>query len=266
MKVKYKYFLILLFTFVNTTSCSVLFTNDFEIDHKVLNMAETEVYSLKNRSGVLESYDPRAALANQAGQRIFSSVVQYLQSTKKTKVLEALRYEVVILNDNKMDCYSLGGGKIIIHAGLLNLLTSEDEIAYVIAHELAHEIEKHSYKKLKSSLLADIGQNIIANVVDNEDKSKELYLSAFGVTSSAFGGMKFSSKEEMDADELALLWVAKSQYNPKAAPTVIAKLESLASGGMKVTFIEVHPTSQQLRSKIEALSEKYFQEYFLPSR
>lgn len=265
MKTKFTLYLVLFLTIISQTSCSALLTNDFAVDHKVIGLAETEVNNLRMRTGVIDSYDPRAAMAYQAGQKIYNTITFYLQDKGKEKVLQNFRYEIVILNDPKVDCYGLGGGKIVIHAGLLDHISSEDEIAYIIAHELAHEIERHSYKKLKSSFLSEVGSTIINGVVDPENESKELYLSAFGVSSSAFGAIKFSNKEELDADELALLWVAKTLYNPKAAVAVISKLEALSKSGFKVTFIEVHPTDTGLQKRIDELAEKYFQEYFLPS-
>ena len=37
----------------------------------------------------------------------------------------------------------LPGGKVVVHTGLLEMMSSEDEIAAVLGHETAHVVARH---------------------------------------------------------------------------------------------------------------------------
>lgn len=250
----------ILFSF---TSCAALLQSNTSIDMNVINMSLGEVNKLKSQYGTLDPYDPKAILVNNVSQRIFPVLMDFLREKNKENLLP--KYEISIIKNPSVDCYGLGGGIVVMHSGLLDHLQSEDEIAIMIAHELAHEIQQHSYKKLNSSFLTQIGASLISGTVSDEDKYKQLYLSAFGVTSSAFGGMKFDKKDDMEADKLAMTIISKAGYNPMAVMAIVNKLEQLQSSGQKITFLEVHPYTRQKHEEIQKGLEKYYNKYYLPA-
>jgi predicted Zn-dependent protease len=245
------------------TSCSALLQSNTSVDMNVLNMSLGEVNKLKSQYGTLDPYDPKSILVSKVSQRIYPILMNFLREKNRENLLP--KYEISIIQNPSADCYGLGGGIVVMHSGLLNYLQSEDEIAIMITHELAHEIQQHSYKKLNSSFLTQIGASLISGTVSNEDKYKELYLSAFGVTSSAFGGMKFDKKDDLEADKLTMMIISKAGYNPMAVMSIVNKLEQVQSTGQKITFLEVHPYTRQKHEEIQKSLEKYYSKYYLPA-
>ncbi len=68
-----------------------------------------------------------------------SQKVQYLVNALQEKCLHTpYRFSVSIAEDEQSNAFALPGGVIVVNQGLLNRATSENEIAFVLAHEIAH--------------------------------------------------------------------------------------------------------------------------------
>jgi len=60
-------------------------------------------------------------------------------------------WEVNVLAITQPNAWSMLGGKIIVHAGLLDLGLTDDELAAVLGHEIAHSLREHAREMLQSS-------------------------------------------------------------------------------------------------------------------
>lgn len=88
-------------------------------------------------------------------------------------------------------------GNILIFQGLLDAVKSENELAFVLAHEIAHIKQRHPIKSLSSGLLISIALSIITGSVDSS-------VSGALVSVSMLTSLKFSRTQESHADEIAL--------------------------------------------------------------
>ena len=53
------------------------------------------------------------------------------------------------------------GGKIVVYEGIMNLASSDDELAVVLGHEVAHAVAKHSNERMSQQVLAQYGAQAI---------------------------------------------------------------------------------------------------------
>lgn len=60
---------------------------------------------------------------------------------------------VVLVDPSTMNAMAVPGGPILITTGMLAFLESEDELAFLLAHEMAHIEERHGFKQLNDSKL-----------------------------------------------------------------------------------------------------------------
>ena len=94
------------------------------------------------------------------------------------------------------------GGKILLNTGLYwNLELTDDELAFVIAHEMSHALLDHNREKVSSSLLLGSLPSYLTN------------------------GVSQTWLHEMEADILALVLMENAGLNPKAAETFFNKFE-----------------------------------------
>ena len=85
-----------------------------------------------------------------------------------------ISYYFYVIEEDKKNAFSIPGGYVYIYKGLLDILNDE-ELAFVIAHEVAHIVSKHAIKKLQASLGANL--LIIASSATNDNQfTKGVYL------------------------------------------------------------------------------------------
>lgn len=58
-------------------------------------------------------------------------------------------WEIVVLDNNEVNAWSLPGGKVGVNKGLLRYVASEDELAAVLSHEVGHAELSHVAREMK---------------------------------------------------------------------------------------------------------------------
>jgi predicted Zn-dependent protease len=137
-----------------------------------------------------------------------------------------LVFNVTLLNDPQINACALPGGFLFVNRGLLEKVT-DDELAFVLGHELSHVILRHAASTtnlqaatLSMTALADARQ---ANDRDAaRTKETELYLMMAG----------HSRQLELEADLYGLLYAVRAGYPAQAAPDALELIETAVGGDM----------------------------------
>ncbi len=114
----------------------------------------------------------------------------------------------VLVNSEEENAYVTGDGNIYIHTALLRNVQSEDELAFIVAHEMAHSLYRHPQEKAQDVGWAMLG-NTIAQLVVKNNNTKNLIDSV----SSAITGF-YSRPQEEQADTFAIKTIFNAGYNP----------------------------------------------------
>jgi predicted Zn-dependent protease len=141
-------------------------------------------------------------------------------------------------------------GYIYVTRGLLALANSEAELAAVLAHEIGHVVERHTAKRYKRGNIAGLGAAILGAVVGDQDVAQlagagaQLYL------------LRFSRKQEYEADLVGVRLLAKAGYDPVAEADFLHSLERWSALEAKIAgksaappqFLSTHPnTAERVR-------------------
>jgi predicted Zn-dependent protease len=150
-------------------------------------------------------------------------------------------------------------GMMQVWTGLLLRVSSEDELAAVLGHELAHYVRLHTLdrlRRIKLSLaagsLVDFGLIVLAGVPI-----------PVGKMTAVANAMAFSREQEEEADLLGARFMADSEYDPHASYRVWNMLvdeETKASAKREKTgpFNKTHPDSDKRAETLERyVSEHY---------
>ena len=124
---------------------------------------------------------------------------------------------VIIIDDDKLvNAFAAPGGFIFISTGMLKFLENEDELAFVLAHEIGH-------------IELDHGLNAVIQKTSGDLFKKGA--GGMGVSDSFFGGMidfaenGYSKDLEMEADGRGAVLAVRAGYDVNAALNVIKKFE-----------------------------------------
>ncbi len=130
-------------------------------------------------------------------------------------------YYFQVLDDAMVNAVSLPGGYVYVNSGLLDKVSSDDELACVLAHEIGHIVARHSIKKLQAMqsysilrLLAAVapGAGGVGNAAD------------IAFTQFLLG---YSREDELLADQLGTRYAKLAGYNPHGMITFLTKLQDI---------------------------------------
>ena len=150
-------------------------------------------------------------------------------------------WRVRILNDDKtLNAFCLPGGYIYVYTGLIKYLTSEDQLAGVLGHEIAHADLRHSTQQMTKQF----GLGILITAVTGGDPG---LLTQIG---SQLINLGFSRTAETEADRKAVDYLYPTRYDARGVSRFFEKLIADKKDGRVPGFLSTHPNPD---NRIEAI-------------
>jgi len=160
-------------------------------------------------------------------------------------------YEVHALSSSDANAMALPGGHIVVLSGLLENLESENELAFILAHELGHFADRDHLKGLGRGLVLTAISAFLTGV-DNG-------LTQFLMRSLLNVEMKFSQHQETAADLFALDLLYKRYGHIGGATDFFQQLAEEDRHGRLAYFFATHPYPQdRVKNLLEVISEKEY--------
>lgn len=78
------------------------------------------------------------------GKRIAAVTESYLNANGMVSELKNFSWEFNLVQDAQVNDFCMPVGKIVVYEGLMKQISSDDEQAVVIGHEVAHAVAKHN--------------------------------------------------------------------------------------------------------------------------
>jgi len=159
-----------------------------------------------------------------------------------------------VLDSPVVNAFALPGGYVYVTRGLLGLANSEAEVAAVIGHEIAHLTRQQVEARQERQSDAAIGVlagTIWGAVLDGKEGLKKgIQLSSRIATGYV---AQHSQKQEFEADETGIGYLARAGYDPHAQSRFLsslaakAKVEAAIAGRgynpNRVDFFASHPAT-----------------------
>ncbi|MFC2171368.1 M48 family metalloprotease [Acidobacteriota bacterium] len=133
-----------------------------------------------------------------------------------------LNYRVRIIEDDAVNAFALPGGYFYVMTGLLHASGNEAELVSVISHEIAHIAIGHAMRRYTKAQLFNLGLMVTGGFIPGGVGGQ---LARSGVSvGTALAFLKFSRKDEIEADRAGLSYMVKAGYDPSASATFLQKL------------------------------------------
>jgi predicted Zn-dependent protease len=132
----------------------------------------------------------------------------------------ALPWEFHVVDDPTPNAFALPGGFIYITRGMMNLLTSEAELASVLGHEIAHVTARHSVNQISKQQLTQLGLGLGGIVFPTVQEVSPVVGAGLSVLF-----LKYSRDDEREADEIGFAYVRRESYAVSEFADVFAALE-----------------------------------------
>lgn len=158
-----------------------------------------------------------------------------------------LNFKVYLTPD--VNAFAMGNGTVRVYSGLMDLM-ADDEIRYVIGHEIGHIKAGHSKERLKTALTTDAIRGAVAAT---DSRAAALADSQIGEIFQKAVLARHSQANENQADDYALKFLKRTRHEPMAAVTALEKLDKLSGGGGG-GWLSTHPSpaarAKRMREKL----------------
>jgi predicted Zn-dependent protease len=188
-------------------------------------------------------------------QKWASSVGMRLVSRLGSRDQDRWDFAFDVVDQVEPNAFAIPGGHVYVSRGLLALITTEDELACVLGHEITHVTERHSTARARKAVLPGIltlpGR--LVGVVNTD--LGNLVAAPF----EALGDLRlahYSRSQEAEADSQGAKLAARAGYDPRALATILERLEKDATRLMgkehKPSFFDDHPDTPTRVKDVES--------------
>lgn len=159
------------------------------------------------------------------------------------------KYDFHLLADgNTINAFALPGGQIFITYALFSKLKNEDQLAGVLGHEIGHVLGRHSAERIAET---DFWQTVTTGASVGADMGG--LVSGIGQQTL----LKNGRGDELESDDLGVLFMLNSGYNPEEMIGVMQILKEAAGPNRVPEFQSTHPDPNNRIEKIQEAIEKY---------
>jgi predicted Zn-dependent protease len=160
------------------------------------------------------------------------------------------QWEFVVIETNEVNAFCAPGGKIMVNSGMLSFVTNDNELAFVIGHEVAHAIARHAGETISREyveqgtmagieLLLEFARDngklkpgTVTNLLKGTKAAKELCLD-----------LPHSREQETEADHIGLILMARAGYEPGAGIDFFERMQKTTPqpGSRWDKYLSTHP-------------------------
>lgn len=159
--------------------------------------------------------------------------------------MDGHRFDVKVYLTKDVNAFAMADGTIRIYSGLMRMM-NDQELLFVIGHEMGHVIHKHIRKKLILAYAASALRKGVA--AQQEGNAGEIARSALGGFVQKLLNAQFSQQEEREADDYGLTFLQQHrQLDGEASVTALQKLAGL---GKNHHFLSSHPAPAKRAARL----------------
>jgi putative metalloprotease len=184
-----------------------------------------------------DSLNPVAGPKDKYGKRLAAL-------SKGLQTHDGLNLDIKAYLVTDVNAFTMGNGTVRVFAGLMDQFT-DDEIRYVIGHEIGHVKAGHSRKRMQTALRtsalkkgASAAGGTVGRIADSE----------IGKLFTDVVTAQHSQKNENEADDYAMNFMKTKGYDTKACVTALDKLAGMGGSGGGLPWLQTHPSPKE-RSK-----------------
>ena len=159
-------------------------------------------------------------------------------------------WEIMLGRDRSINAFALPGGYLGLHLGLVGAVTSRDELASVLAHELSHVTQRHISRLISKQGEQTpwlIGALILGAMAANKSPDAASALIAGGQAVAVQNQLNFSRDMEREADRVGFGVMTQAGFAPHGFVSMFDKLlqASRLNDNGAFPYLRSHPLTTE---------------------
>ena len=165
------------------------------------------------------------------------------------------RFRFFVIDESVPNAFAIPGGNIFIYRGLIEMMSSEDELASILGHESGHIMARHFQRSIDEAKITTIGMiaGMVAGILLGAPG-----LVAGGAAASEMATLEHSREHEMEADLRGFGYVCMAGYNPEAMPAMMNTLlnHTWLDSSNVPNYLKTHPDTEERLLYLKDLVKK----------
>jgi predicted Zn-dependent protease len=218
-----------------------------EVGKKVADLVISESDEREIGLAVSEKVRQRYGVVQDPAVHRYVSLVGAMVTQASTR--PKLAWQFIVLDTDGVNAFAAPGGFIHITKGALALMSSEAELADVLAHEAIHVTEKHTMKAIRNSKIKDLGLEMAPSGGLTKEAIKLVAAEAYTMIYAGY-----TRGEEMESDKLGIVLADKAGYDPKGLGAFLTALTNRNKAATeKQGLFASHP---EMKDRLEKLDKQ----------
>ena len=166
-------------------------------------------------------------------------------------------WEILLGKDRTVNAFALPGAYLGVHLGLVGVVSSRDELASVLAHELSHVTQRHISRLISRQGAQGpwmIGAMILGVLAASKSPGAANAIIVGGQAVAVQSQLNFSRDMEREADRVGFGVMAQAGFEPQAFVSMFEKLQQASrlndSGGFP--YLRSHPLTTERMADMQA--------------
>jgi predicted Zn-dependent protease len=231
-------------------------------DQQVITLSLQQYQDYINTANIITG-TPEAQKVEKVGMKIANAVETFLKNRGASSEIQNYAWDFKLVEDKSINAFAMPGGKVVVYSGLLPVAQDEASLAVVIGHEIGHVVAKHAHERISQQLALQFGGSVAADLLKGAAANK-IGQTVFGLGAQMGVMLPYARKQEYEADELGLIFMAMAGYDPRVAIPFWTRMAQSSQGGKIPEFLSTHPTDAKRIANMEKILPKALQ-YYSPS-
>lgn len=186
-------------------------------DEQLLSLSQQQ-YSTYMQKAKKSTNAANTQMVVRVGRNLANAVETYLRNNGFASEVNNFHWEFNLIQDPQANAFCMPGGKIVVFEGILPYTQNEASLAIVLGHEIAHAVAKHSAEQMTKQQNQGVATTVLGSVlgaVAGQDAAN--VAGQIAGTGFSLLNLKYSRKDESEADYMGLIFAAMAGYDPANA-------------------------------------------------
>ncbi|KPA12131.1 peptidase M48 Ste24p [Candidatus Magnetomorum sp. HK-1] len=206
-----------------------------------IELGKVFVRQVKSQLPIIEDQDI-LAYVSYVGNRLLENVPE-----------KYFDFHFYVIREQTYNAFAGPGGHIFIHSGLIESMTSELELAGILAHEIAHVTCRHISERIDRSKKMNMATlaGTIAGILIGGNVGVAMVYGSAAAQQSMF--LAYTREDEREADQNSLRYLRDARYNGRGLISILKKIRKVSWADVSdiPTYMMTHPGLNERLSYID---------------
>jgi len=175
-------------------------------------------------------------------ERVGAAVVEQLEN-------KVYPYQFKVLAVPEYNAFAIPGGFIYVCEGLLDRVADDNELAFVLGHEVSHVSHRHWARRTEDMKGVSILGALAAEAIGGDSD-------LVAALASELVYLRYSRDDENEADESAMEYMWRAGFDPAGAEGAMQQIVRLEKGESTPRYLRNHPPARDRLAGIQRKEEE----------